>query len=76
MRKSYLVPEFRVEIEHTGCRRCKRCIMNCSYDALIFNDRVVADHFKCVACHRCVVYCPENVITVRENPLDFKAISN
>lgn len=76
MRKSYLVPEFKVEIEHTRCRRCKRCIMNCSYEALSFNDRVVADHFKCVACHRCVVYCPENVITVRENPLDFKASYN
>ncbi len=76
MRKSYLIPEFKVEIDHTRCRRCKRCIMNCSYEALSFSDRVVADHFKCVACHRCVVFCPENVITVRENPLDFKSSYN
>ncbi|RMF98339.1 MAG: FMN-binding glutamate synthase family protein [Candidatus Schekmanbacteria bacterium] len=76
MRKSYLIPEFRVEIDHTRCRRCKRCIMNCSYEALSFSDRVVADHFKCVACHRCIVFCPENVITVRKNPVDFKESFN
>ncbi|MBI5374434.1 MAG: FMN-binding glutamate synthase family protein [Candidatus Schekmanbacteria bacterium] len=76
MRRSYLIPEFVVDIEHTNCRRCKRCVMNCSYEALSFENKVVPDNFKCVACHRCVVYCPEQVITVRKNPTDFKGSAN
>ena len=72
MRPSLVTSEFIVEIDHDHCRRCKRCVMNCSYEVFEFKDRVVADNSKCVACHRCVVYCPEKVITVRRNPLDYK----
>ncbi|OAT79970.1 glutamate synthase-related protein [Desulfotomaculum copahuensis] len=70
---SSLIPaEFFVRVDHQRCRRCKRCVMNCGFGALSFQDRVVADHKKCVACHRCATFCPEGAITIEKNPLAYK----
>ncbi len=71
--RTYIPPEFIVKIDHLRCRRCKRCIMNCGFGTLSFQDRVVADNHKCVACHRCATFCPEGAITIENNPLSFKA---
>ena len=76
MRPSLVTPEFIVEIDHDHCRRCKRCVMNCSYEVFEFKDRAVADNSKCVACHRCVIYCPEKVITVRRTGRDRRYASD
>jgi glutamate synthase domain-containing protein 2 len=72
MTRSLLTPDFLVKIDHQHCRRCKRCIQNCGFDALSFQDRVIPDNGKCVACQRCVSFCPEAAITVVQNPLTFK----
>lgn len=74
MSLSNILPaEFYVVVDHVRCRRCKRCVLNCGFGALSFENGVVADHRKCVACHRCVTFCPEGAITVTANPLAFKS---
>jgi len=69
---TFLPPEFIHIIDKNRCRRCKRCILNCGFGALSFQDGIVADHNKCVACHRCATYCPEAAITIEENKLAYK----
>jgi len=69
---SWIPAEFFVRVDHQRCRRCKRCVMNCGFGTLSFQDRVVADHKKCVACHRCATFCPEGAITIEKNPLAYK----
>lgn len=67
-----LPPEFIVQVDRERCRRCKRCVLNCSFGALSFADGVVADNHKCVACHRCVAFCPERAINVVHNPIAYQ----
>jgi len=67
MNKTPMWPEFRVKIDRDLCRRCKRCIMNCGFDALSYANGIVADNMKCVACQRCAVFCPELAITIEKN---------
>ncbi len=76
MLRNTMPPEFKVIVDHKRCRRCKRCLQNCSFGVYSFADRVVTDSAKCVACQRCVTFCPELAIEVRENPLAFKASFN
>lgn len=64
--------EFRVVVDDKKCRRCKRCVLNCSFGTLRFENGVVADDKNCVACHRCATFCPENAITIEKNPMTFK----
>ena len=73
---SQIPPEFTVNIDYDKCRRCRRCVMNCSFGCMQFKDKVVPDHKKCVACHRCVTYCPESAITIKKNELAYKENAN
>jgi len=68
----YSPPEFTWSNDVSRCRRCKRCVMQCGWKALSWQDGVVADQSKCVGCHRCEAMCPENCIVVRPNPQHFK----
>ncbi|MBI5188826.1 MAG: IMP dehydrogenase [Nitrospirae bacterium] len=70
--KTFIPPDFRVYIEHERCRRCKRCLMNCSFDAYTFQDRVTPDDSKCVGCNRCAVFCPEHAITISNTPIGYR----
>ncbi len=70
--ESQLPAEFAVNVDHEKCRRCKRCVINCSFGAIEFKDKVTPNSRLCVACHRCATFCPENAITITENPLDYK----
>lgn len=70
--KSYLTPEFLVNVDHQRCRHCKMCVAGCGFGALEFKARLLADDSKCVACHRCVLICPDRAINVVKNPLAFK----
>lgn len=70
--KTFIPPDFRVHIDHERCRRCKRCLMNCSFDAYTFHDRVVPDDSKCVGCNRCAVFCPEHAITISHTPIGYR----
>ncbi len=70
--ESQLPAEFRVNVDHERCRKCKRCVINCSFSAIEFKDKVIPNNKQCVACHRCATFCPESAITITENPLDYK----
>jgi len=70
--ESQIPSEFVVNVNYEKCRRCKRCVLNCSFNAIEFKDRVTPNSRLCVACHRCATLCPENAITINENPLDYK----
>lgn len=77
--RSYIPPEFKVEIDNDTCIRCQVCVRQCSFDALAFDDlddRVVPTHSKCVACHRCVALCPTGAINIVDNPLAYKSHAN
>ncbi|MFQ6063412.1 MAG: glutamate synthase-related protein, partial [Methanosarcinales archaeon] len=76
MKFNLMPPEFIVNIDYESCRKCKRCLINCSFGALTFKNKIVPDNNKCVACQRCVSFCPEAAITVRENPLAFRYNAN
>ncbi|MBI2877004.1 MAG: IMP dehydrogenase [Candidatus Tectomicrobia bacterium] len=65
-----------VKIDHERCRRCKRCLTQCSFGTYEFKDRIVPNHENCVACHRCATFCPEGAITIQKNPLTFRDSSN
>lgn len=72
-----LVPSrFKAVINERLCRRCKRCILNCGFNALKFENGIVSIAENCVACHRCATYCPENAITIQENPLTYRPHSS
>jgi len=73
---SELPPEFIVKIDYDRCRRCKRCVMNCSFGCMQFKDRVVPEHKNCVACHRCTTFCPESAISITSNELAYKENAN
>jgi glutamate synthase domain-containing protein 2 len=63
---------FKVEIDREKCKICKRCTINCTFDALSFNgDRIIANHENCVACQRCAMKCPQEAITIIENPMAY-----
>ena len=50
------------------CARCKRCVQQCGFKAITWEDGPVADPAKCVGCHRCEAFCPQHAITIRPNP--------
>lgn len=67
---------FRVDIDRERCKICKRCTVNCTFDALSFNgERIVPDHDLCVACQRCTTECPQEAITIRENDMAYPSHS-
>lgn len=67
-----LPAEFIIHVDYERCRKCKRCVRNCSFDALEFRNKVMAIHKRCVACQRCITYCPEDAISIIENPNAYK----
>ncbi|MDD1746813.1 MAG: hypothetical protein LUQ16_03530, partial [Methanomassiliicoccales archaeon] len=57
---------FRPVVDHELCRRCKKCVMECSFRALEFVDGTVKPIGGCVACGRCINVCPVHCIEVRQ----------
>jgi len=64
----YRPPEFRWEHDPERCARCKRCLQQCGFRAISWQDGPVADPALCVGCHRCEAFCPQQAITIRPNP--------
>lgn len=63
---------FKINIDRESCKICKRCTVNCTYDALSFNgERILPNHDNCVACLRCVSLCPQDAITIMENDMAY-----
>ena len=63
---------FKVMIDRERCKICKRCTINCTFDALSFNgERIVPTHDNCVACQRCAMICPQEAINIDKNSMAF-----
>jgi glutamate synthase domain-containing protein 2 len=60
--------EFLWTHDAEACARCKRCLQQCGFKALLWEDGPVADPAKCVGCHRCEAFCPQHAIAIRPNP--------
>ncbi len=61
---------YKVHIDRESCKICKRCTVNCTFDAMTFNgERIIAEHDNCVACHRCAMMCPQDAITIKKNDM-------
>ena len=56
--------DFRWTHDPEQCARCKRCLQQCGFKALSWEDGPVADPEKCVGCHRCETFCPQQAIAV------------
>lgn len=68
-------PEFTININDRKCVRCKKCTVECGFDALTYSkeyDAIIPDDSKCVACHRCVTMCPRKAIRIEDNSLAYK----
>ncbi len=55
------------------CALCKRCVQQCGFDAVTWENRPVVDAAKCVGCHRCEAFCPQDAITIQPNAQYFRA---
>jgi heterodisulfide reductase subunit A-like polyferredoxin len=73
---NYIAPEFRWTNDNERCCRCRRCIKQCGWGALSWENKVVPDQTKCVGCHRCEVFCPEQCITIKPNPTYYRPNAN
>jgi len=61
----HLLPDrFRPVIDHESCKRCKRCVAECSFKAIDFIDDRVTSTGGCVACGRCAAFCPAGAIEI------------
>jgi len=58
-------------IDRDECIKCRRCVKECSYGALDFEDDEVVYKGGCVACGRCGAICPSNAITILPAPSQF-----
>ncbi len=56
--------DFRWTHDPELCARCKRCVQQCGFEALSWEDGPVVDRDKCVGCHRCESFCPQEAITI------------
>jgi glutamate synthase domain-containing protein 2 len=68
----YRPHDFLWENDPERCARCKRCLQQCGFQAISWEEGPVADLSKCVGCHRCEAFCPQHAITIRPNPQYFR----
>ena len=64
--------DFQWTHDADACARCKRCLQQCGFKALSWEDGPVVDPAKCVGCHRCEAFCPQGAITIRPDPQYFR----
>ncbi len=64
----YRPSDFAWQHDAERCARCKRCVQQCGFNAISWQDGPVSDPAKCVGCHRCEAFCPQDAITIGPNP--------
>ena len=63
-----ILDRFRPVINRDLCLMCKRCIRECSYDALETRGNRIWYKGGCVACQRCAAMCPQHSIEIQALP--------
>lgn len=77
--KSYLPPTFVIDRDADRCIQCKVCVNQCTFDVHYWDEEdgvVRSREENCVGCHRCATFCPTHALTIRRNPLQFRANYN
>ncbi len=69
-------PDFRVIVDEDKCTLCRFCVLQCSWDALGWDDRVVPFDENCVGCWRCVAVCPTYAIRIEQWPTMYRENHN
>ena len=64
--QTYLPEKYKPVIDNDRCIKCKRCVKECSFGALRFEDGRVKYTGGCVSCLRCATLCPTHAIEVQE----------
>jgi len=68
----YRPSDFKWVNDRERCARCKRCVQQCGFQAITWEDGPVSDPSKCVGCHRCEAFCPQSAITIQPDPQYFR----
>ncbi|WP_287583548.1 glutamate synthase-related protein [Candidatus Borrarchaeum sp.] len=63
-----VLPEYKITVDYEKCKHCKRCMINCTFDAMTYTDRPKPIDENCVACQRCAIMCPQQAITIEKHP--------
>lgn len=69
-------PDYRVLVDEDKCTHCRFCVLQCSWDALDYDTRVVGYDENCVGCWRCVAVCPTYAIRVEPWPTMYRENHN
>ena len=57
-----------IEIRHSACKRCAKCIRNCPTQAMRIYEGAVRVHSElCMGCGECIRVCPWKAIEVRQD---------
>ncbi len=68
----YRPADFEWTRDAERCALCKRCVQQCGFDAISWENGPVVDSAKCVGCHRCEAFCAQKAITIEPNPQYFR----
>jgi len=60
-----MLDRFRPTVRRELCQMCKRCVRECSFDALESRCNRIVYKGGCVACQRCVAMCPNQAIEIK-----------
>ncbi len=64
----YRPSDFEWTRDAERCALCKRCVQQCGFDAITWENGPVVDAAKCVGCHRCEAFCAQKAITIQPDP--------
>jgi glutamate synthase domain-containing protein 2 len=64
----YRPSDFEWTRDAERCALCKRCVQQCGFDAIAWENGPVVDAAKCVGCHRCEAFCAQKAITIQPDP--------
>ena len=63
-----IMDKFEPVFNRDSCQVCKRCIRECSYNALESRGNKIVYKGGCVACQRCAAMCPNRSVEIRVRP--------